>query len=318
MTRRHEKFFGFVADWLRFAKRNDAAYRTLGVSERASDDEIEQAYLQLMAQYRPERLVGLADPIRRRAESKASEIDTAYVRIRTLRKREAALEAPHAAPASPEDRGAGSLLWVALALIALVTLAWLAPLRELWAPPQAPLPAPQASVQTIPAPSLPAPVAPAQSIPALSSPPAPVVAAPPAQNPPPVQRLVTLMPRDPPPVRAAPPASPALSGKAALVEAVRAGQLRPANGDDLSRWAARWSAANRRSVPAVFQERSVQMTAYVIQKDFTIPDGLYGAHSVVFLLDTRAPYPRGNPGHSAILDLSTGSCMGAICGILLD
>jgi hypothetical protein len=309
MTRRHEKFFGFLADWLRFAKRSDAAYRTLGVSERASDDEIEQAYLQLMAQYRPERLVGLAQPIRRRAESKASEIDTAYVRIRTLRKREASLEALHTAPASSDDRGAGSLLWAALALIALVTLAWLAPLRELWAP-QAPLPAPQASVQNPPAPSLPAP-----SIPAPSSPPAPVVAAPPAQNPPPVQRMVTLMPRDPPPAR---PASSALSGKAALVEALRAGQLRPANGDDFSRWAARWSAANRRSVPATFQERSVQMTAYVIQRDFTIPDGLYGAHSVVFLLDTRVPYPRGNPGHSAILDLSTGSCMGSLCGILLD
>ena len=315
MTRRHEKFFGFVADWLRFAKRSDAAYRTLGVSERASDDEIEQAYLQLMAQYRPERLVGLAEPIRRRAESKASEIDTAYVRIRTLRKREAALEAPDAAPASSHDRGAGSLLWVALALIALVTLAWLAPLRELWAPPQAPLPAPQASVQNPPAPNLPVPSAPVSSTPAPVSPAPPPA---PVQNPAPVERLVTLMPRDPPPVRAAPPASPALSGKAALVEALRAGQLRPANGDDFSRWAARWSAANRRGVPAVFQERSVQMTAYVIQKDFTIPDGLYGAHSVVFLLDTRAPYPRGNPGHSAILDLSTGSCMGALCGILLD
>lgn len=315
MTRSHEKFFGFVADWLRFAKRSDAAYRTLGVSERASDDEIERAYLQLMAQYRPERLVGLAEPIRRRAESKASEIDTAYVRIRTLRKREAALEAPDAAPASPDDRGAGSLLWVALALIALVTLAWLAPLRELWAPPQAPLPAPQASVQNPPAPGLPAPSAPVSSTPVPASPAPPPA---PVQNPAPVERLVTLMPRDPPPVRAAPPASPALSGKAALVEALRAGQLRPANGDDFSRWAARWSAANRRGVPAVFQERSVQMTAYVIQKDFTIPDGLYGAHSVVFLLDTRVPYPRGNPGHSAILDLSTGSCMGALCGILLD
>lgn len=315
MTRSHEKFFGFVADWLHFAKRSDAAYRTLGVSERASDDEIEQAYLQLMAQYRPERLVGLAEPIRRRAESKASEIDTAYVRIRTLRKREAALEAPDAAPASPDDRGAGSLLWVALALIALVTLAWLAPLRELWAPPQAPLPAPQASVQDPPAPNLPAPSAPVSSTPVPASPAPPPA---PVQNPAPVERLVTLMPRDPPPVRAAPPASPALSGKAALVEALRAGQLRPANGDDFSRWSARWSAANRRGVPAVFQERSMQMTAYVIQKDFTIPDGLYGAHSVVFLLDTRVPYPRGNPGHSAILDLSTGSCMGALCGILLD
>lgn len=317
MTRRHEKFFGSIADWLRFAKRSDAAYRTLGVSERASDDEIEQAYLQLMAQYRPERLVGLAEPIRRRAESKASEIDTAYVRIRTLRKREAALEAPHAAPASTDDRGAGSLLWVALALIALVTLAWLAPLRELWAP-QVALPAPQTSVQNPPAPSLPAPSAPASTDTATPTVAAPPAAPAPVQNRAPVERLVTLMPRDPPPVRAAPPASPALSGKAALVEALRAGQLRPANGDDLSRWAARWSAANRRSVPAVFHERSVQLTAYVIQKDFTIPDGLYGAHSVVFLLDTRAPYPRGNPGHSAILDLSTGSCMGAICGMLLD
>jgi hypothetical protein len=317
MTRRHADFFGFIADWLRFANRSDAAYRTLGVSERASDDDIEQAYLQLMAQYRPERLVGLAEPIRRRTESKASEIDTAYVRIRTLRKREASLEAPPAAPARSDDRGAGSLVWVALALIALVTLAWLAPLRELWAP-QAPLSAPQASIQTLPAPSLPAPSAPAPSTPAPSSSAAQPAAPTPVQNRPPVERLVTLMPRDPPPVRAAPPASPALSGKAALVEALRAGQLRPANGDDLSRWAARWSAANRRGVPAVFRERSVQMTAYVIQKDFTIPDGLYGAHSVVFLLDTRVPYPRGNPGHSAILDLSTGSCMGALCGMLLD
>jgi hypothetical protein len=317
MTRRYQTFFGFVADWVRFANRSDAAYRTLGVSESASDVEIEQAYLRLMAQYRPESVVGLAKPLRRRAEKQASKIDTAYVRIRTLRKREMSLEAPPAAPARSDDRGAGSLVWVALALIALVTLAWLAPLRELWAP-QAPLPAPQASAQNPPAPTLPAPSAPVSSTPVPASPAAPPASPAPVQNRAPVERLVTLMPRDPPPVRAAPPAPPALSGRAALVEAVRAGQLRPANGDDLSRWAARWSAANRRGVPAVFQERSVQMTAYVIQKDFTIPDGLYGAHSVVFLLDTRAPYPRGNPGHSAILDLSTGSCMGAICGILLD
>lgn len=315
MTRWYGNFFGFLADWVRFANRSDAAYRTLGVSEHASDAEIEQAYLRLMARYEPGRLVGLAKPLRRRAEKRASKIDTAYVRIRTLRKREASLEAPPAAAARSDDRGAGSLVWVALALIALVTLAWLAPLRELWAPAQAPLPAPQASVQTLPAPGLPAPGAPAPSMPAPSSPPAPVVAAPPAQNPPPVQRMVTLMPRDPPPARPA-PAAP--SGEAGLIEALRAGQLRPATGGDLSRWAARWSQASRRSVPAVFQERSVQMTAYVIQKDFTIPDGLYGAHSVIFLLETRVPYPRGNPGHSAILDQSTGACRGALCGILLD
>lgn len=60
------------------------------------------------------------------------------------------------------------------------------------------------------------------------------------------------------------------------------------------------------------------MTSYVIQKDFTIPDGLNGAHAVIFLLDTRVSYPRGNPGHSVILDLSTGACVGVTCSMLLD
>ena len=127
-----------------------------------------------------------------------------------------------------------------------------------------------------------------------------------------VEDMVVLMPVVPPRALAAP------SGEAGLVEALRAGHLRPATGGDLSRWAARWSQANGRSMPAVFGERSGHMTSYVIQKDFTIPDGLNGAHAVIFLLDTRVSYPRGNPGHSVILDLSTGACMGVTCSMLLD
>ncbi len=302
MTRLYERFLGALT------QRTGAVYRTLGVSEYASDTEIEQAYLHLTAQYHPDRLVGLAAPIRRQTEKRVREIDIAYDRIKTLRKRLAhrtpASESSHAAEVTLQVRGTtGGLLWVAVALIALVTIIGLASLRDLPMPasPQARMPGPDASVEAMPA------------SPAVAAPPAPAL-------PPPVavaadtagvEDMVVLMPKDPPSASTVP------SGEAGLVEALRAGYLRPATGGDLSRWAARWSQANGRSVPAVFRERSAHMTSYVIQKDFTIPDGLYGAHAVIFLLDTRVSYPRGHPGHSVVLDLSTGACMGVTCSVML-
>lgn len=303
MTRLRERLLGTIT------QRSGAAYRILGVSEYATDAEIEQAYLHLIAQYQPDRLVGLAASIRREVEKKAREVDIAYDRIKALRKRPVhrnpGSESSSTAMAESEDRrSTGSLLWVALALTALVTITWLVSLRDLsmQASPQARTPGPAASADAMPA--------------------SPTVAAPPAPAAPPpvaevadtarVEDMVVLMPVVPPRALAAP------SGEAGLVEALRAGHLRPATGGDLSRWAARWSQANGRSVPAVFGERSGHMTSYVIQKDFTIPDGLNGAHAVIFLLDTRVSYPRGNPGHSVILDMSTGACMGVTCSMLLD
>ncbi len=320
MTHRHGTFFG------RFADRDVAAYRTLGVSEYASDVEIEQAYLRLIAQYQPSSLVGVAVSLRRLAEKKASAIDTAYSHIRTLRKRpeyrQPASESPHSAKVTLETRGTtGALFWVAV--IALVTVIGLALLRDLLmpAPPQAQKPSPDASAQVLPAAS------------AVVAPPEPVVPAPvevatggtvPTENMPaesmpaqsmPAESMMVLMPTEPLPAQ---PASSALGGEAGLVEGLRVGQLRLANGNDFSRWALRWSEVNRRGLPAVFWERSGRGSSYVIQKDFTIPEGLYGAHSVIFLLEARTPYPRGNPGHSAILDLSTGACVGVTCGMLLE
>ena len=318
MTRLRERLLGTIA------QRSGAAYRILGVSEYATDAEIEQAYLHLIVQYQPDRLVGLAASIRREVEKKAREVDIAYDRIKALRKRPVhrnpGSESSSTAVATSEDRrSTGYLLWVALALTALVTITWLVSLRDLSmqasmqasmkaASPQARTPGPAASADAMPA------------SPAVAAPPAP--AAPPpvaevadtarATDMARVEDMVVLMPADPPRAPAAP------SGEAGLVEALRAGHLRPATGGDLSRWAARWSQANGRSVPAAFHERSGHMASYVIQKDFTIPDGLNGAHAVIFLLDTRVSYPRGNPGHSVILDLSTGACMGVTCSMLLD
>lgn len=303
MTRLRERLLGTIT------QRSGAAYRILGVSEYATDAEIEQAYLHLIAQYQPDRLVGLAASIRREVEKKAREVDIAYDRIKALRKRPVhrnpGSESSSTAMAASEDRrSTGSLLWVALALTALVTITWLVSLRDL-------------SMQVSPQARTPGPAASADAMPA-----SPTVAAPPAPAAPPpvaevadtarVEDMVVLMPVVPPRALAAP------SGEAGLAEALRAGHLRPATGGDLSRWAARWSQANGRSMPAVFGERSGHMTSYVIQKDFTIPDGLNGAHAVIFLLDTRVSYPRGNPGHSVILDMSTGACMGVTCSMLLD
>lgn len=304
MTRGYGHFLGFIGDWVRFARRDDLPYRTLGVSEAADDAEIEQAYLHLMAQYQPERLAGLAGSLRRRAQKKAVEIDTAYARIRAMRRR--AVSAQTAVARSDERAMPAALVWLALALIAVVILAWLGPMRDLWVPAQA-----NPDVAALP--STPA-------SPAVAAPPAPAAAPPVAEAEPPVrvEQLLVLMPSEPAPAQPVSPAPPALSGEAALVEAIRLGQLRPASGSDLSRWAMRWSEVNGRGLPASFQERTGFMSSYVIQKDFTIPDGLTGAHAVIFLLDTRVPHPRGSPGHSVILDMSTGACIGVTCRMFLD
>lgn len=330
MTSGHGTSFDFLADRFRFGRGSAADYRTLGVSEAASDAEIEQAYLHLIAQHHPDRLVGLARELRRQAENKARGIDAAYGRIRARRKRDAqrapAPEASRAATAESEDRRkTGNLLWVAMALIALVMVTWLAGMREPWttASPQSQAPVPEAGIEDIPISRMPMTRMPSSGLPASSepvSPQAPSSSMPVAnsEGAEAVDALVALMPKDVSPAPRVPTAPPALSGEAALVEALRAGQLRPATGGDFSRWARRWSEANRRDTPAGLEERRGFMTGYVIQKDFTIPEGLTGAHAVIFLLDAGVPYPHGNPGHSVVLDLSTGACMGLTCGMLLQ
>ena len=76
----------FDVDWFRL-RRRDNPYAVLGLSEDATDTEIEQAYRRLISQYHPDRLAGAAAELRRQAETKAREINAAYDRIQALRKR---------------------------------------------------------------------------------------------------------------------------------------------------------------------------------------------------------------------------------------
>ena len=136
-------------------------------------------------------------------------------------------------------------------------------------------------------------------------------------------------PVDPTPAAAAPPqiqplypvpAQPATrgpEGRAGLVEALRAGTLRPATGSDLARWRSRYTSTHGHAPGSEFDDRLRMMEAYVIQGEMTLPGGLHGAHAVVFLLDADAPYPHGDAGHSVILDLGSGACIGVVCGSML-
>ncbi|MQP74387.1 DnaJ domain-containing protein [Stenotrophomonas sp. MYb238] len=75
----------FDSDWFKLGK--DLPYRELGVTREASDAEIDLAYRRLISQYHPDKLAGAAPELRAQAEKKARQINAAYDRIKTLRKR---------------------------------------------------------------------------------------------------------------------------------------------------------------------------------------------------------------------------------------
>lgn len=109
MTRWYGKLLGFIAGWLLLrhpgggligllvghafdagwigSGGNAAPYRVLGLTSDATDAEVDQAYRRLMSQYHPDKVAGAAPELREQAEKKAREINAAYDRIRTLRKR---------------------------------------------------------------------------------------------------------------------------------------------------------------------------------------------------------------------------------------
>ena len=67
--------------------RVDLAGAVLGLTDEATDAEVDLAYRRLIAQYHPDRLAGAATELQRQAETRAREINAAYDRIKTLRKR---------------------------------------------------------------------------------------------------------------------------------------------------------------------------------------------------------------------------------------
>lgn len=113
-----------------------------------------------------------------------------------------------------------------------------------------------------------------------------------------------------------------LAGPAGLEDAVNKGILRQATAADISEWDASLARnAVKQDIPplsgqVVQTPRKVRpFNAYVVLKPFKIPSGLYGAHAATFLVPKGVPTPEGNLGHSALYDLNTLSCRGALCGL---
>lgn len=59
----------------------ESAYKVLGVSPDASDDELKRAYRKLALEHHPDRVAKLGDDVRRAAEKKFQEINAAKERI---------------------------------------------------------------------------------------------------------------------------------------------------------------------------------------------------------------------------------------------
>lgn len=59
--------------------------------------------------------------------------------------------------------------------------------------------------------------------------------------------------------------------------------------------------------------RQNSLGEYIVREKIRFPAGLYGAHSVTFLVMKGAPYPEGDPGHSCVIVEDTGEKKGGAC-----
>lgn len=99
-------------------------------------------------------------------------------------------------------------------------------------------------------------------------------------------------------------------GKEGLAEALRQGLIEPASSGDLQEWLSRAGATNKRS------ELFSHTDKYVIRQRIRFSGGLHGAHSCIFLVPDSTLAPSGDYGHSALLYMDSGSCIGAICNAM--
>jgi len=106
-----------------------------------------------------------------------------------------------------------------------------------------------------------------------------------------------------------------LAGEPGLREAMRKGWLKPASSQEYNEWQrirAKNSGVPAHLIPESFSSSGpVMHNAYVVlDSEFVIPNGLYGAHSATFFLPPGMPMPRGNMGHCTVILLEDGRSTG--------
>lgn len=110
-------------------------------------------------------------------------------------------------------------------------------------------------------------------------------------------------------------------GQMGLDDAIEKGVLRRATAADWDAWAQVLAARalTRDTPPIAGQSPSPQRSAfqmgrtYVVMQSFVYPAGLTGANAVTFIIPRGVPRPKGNLGHSTILDFNLAACEGPFC-----
>jgi hypothetical protein len=89
------------------------------------------------------------------------------------------------------------------------------------------------------------------------------------------------------------------AGADGLEQLVKEGKLRPATQKDIDAWAQAASEQYKRFSPDLRVEtRMAPQNTYVVLKELTLPDGLYGGHAKSFILGEAIPFPAGPAGHN--------------------
>lgn len=89
-----------------------------------------------------------------------------------------------------------------------------------------------------------------------------------------------------------------LAGTQGILKSINDGLIRRASDYD------------RKILFAAFNDQNLQLRGdlFVVQKEFTYPSGLYGAHSVSFMIPDGVPEPLGDPGHSLVYHMDSKTC----------
>lgn len=94
------------------------------------------------------------------------------------------------------------------------------------------------------------------------------------------------------------PARPPAGAKG-LDQLVKEGKLRQATQADIDAWVEKASEKYKRFNPELRVDAPMRPdTTYVVLKELTLPDGLYGGHSRSFILGDAIPFPAGPPAHN--------------------
>jgi len=104
------------------------------------------------------------------------------------------------------------------------------------------------------------------------------------------------------------------SGQKGIQRLIELGLLRRATDADINTWVEKASARYRKFNPTLSVQKPFgPQGVYTVLGKMRYPEGLFGGHSVAFLIPAGIPTPEGHPGHSAVYYLDEGKCNGPGC-----